>query len=101
METLELTKKYELMVIVDAKLTEDNKEAILKEATNIVSKEGGKIINSSVWQEKFKLTYPIKKCNEGTYYLINFESEGAGIDKMNSSLRLNEKILRYVIIKGE
>ena len=93
--------KYELMVIVDAKLANENKENVFNDAKEAVSKGEGKVINSSVWQEKSKLTFPIKKCNEGTYYLINFESKKSGIDKMRSILRLNENVLRFAITKVE
>ena len=72
MEKNELTRKYELVVIVDAKLTNEMKEAVRKEVTDTINKRGGKVINSQVWLEKHKLTFQIKKCNEGTYYLINF-----------------------------
>ncbi len=101
MEKTELTRKYELMVIVDAKLTKEEKDAICKEATDAVDKVGGKVSNNEIWNEKLKLTFPIKKRNEGTYYLINFESEGKEADKIRPILRLKEKILRFAITKIE
>lgn len=94
MEKSELVRKYELMVIVDAKLADDMKQSIYKELTDMITKSGGKIINSRVWIEKHKLTFKINKCTEGAYYLVNFEGEGAVINKIKPVLRLNERILR-------
>ena len=91
----EIAKKYELMVIVDAKLNHDDKEAVFKEAREIVTKHGGKVVNSQVWLEKHKLAFNIKKCQEGTYYLINFETDGESNGKMRNILRLNERIIRF------
>ena len=61
MEKNELVRKYELVVIVDAKLTNEVKEAVRKEVTDAINKHGGKVINSQVWLEKHKLTFQIKK----------------------------------------
>jgi len=101
MQKTELLRKYELMVIIDAKKNEEEKEAICREVTDGVTKAGGKIINSQVWLEKHKLAFEIKKCTDGTYYLLNFEGVGFSIIPIRSALKLNEKILRFEIIKGE
>src|SRR3989338_8060534 len=97
----ELMRKYELMVIVDAKLGQEEKDRIYKEAVDTISSNGGKIINSQVWLEKHRLTFEIKKCKEGTYYLINFEGDGSVNEKIRSLLTLNERILRFSFAKVE
>ncbi|MBN1870169.1 MAG: 30S ribosomal protein S6 [Candidatus Omnitrophica bacterium] len=99
MEKNELTRKYELVAIVDAKLTNEAKETVRKEITEAINKRGGKIINSQVWLEKHKLTFPIKKCSEGTYYIINFEGQGEIIGQLKPLFRINEKILRFDFIR--
>lgn len=101
MEKTELVKKYELVIIVDAKVANEEKEAILKDCTDAIEKYNGKIINSQVWLEKQKFTFDIKKRNEGTYYLVNFEMVGSGMGKIRAALRLKEKVLRYLITKLE
>ncbi len=95
----ETLRKYELMVIVDAKLANEEREAVRREATEIVTKAGGKVINSQVWLEKQKFSFSIKKCADGTYYLINFEGEGAIISPIRSNLKLNERVLRFAVTK--
>ena len=101
MEKNELTRKYELVAIVDAKSTNEAKESIRKEVTDLINKRGGKVINSQVWLEKHKLTFQIKKCSEGTYYVINFEGKSDIINKIRPNLKLNEKILRFDFIRIE
>ena len=101
MEKNELTRKYELVVIVDAKSTNEAKDAIRKEVTDVINSRGGKVINSQVWLEKHKLTFQIKKCSEGTYYVINFEGNSQIISRIRPSLKLDEKILRFDFIKIE
>ena len=101
MSTTAIISKYELMMILDAKLTQEEKDAIIKEVVDTIQKSGGKVINSQVWMEKHKLAFRIKKRTEGVYYLINFESEGLSAPKIHSLLRLNERILRFTILNVE
>ncbi len=101
MENTELLNKYELMVIIDSKLTDGEKEEARKEATEIVTKSGGNVINSKVWLEKHKFTFEINKKTEGLYYAINFESPAATIAKIRTGLKLKENILRFLITKVE
>ena len=94
-------KKYELMSIVNSHLTTEEKEVIYKQATECVIKGGGKIINAQMWLDKHKLAFTIKKCTEATFYLINFEAAANAIKDIRGLLRLNESILRCLIIRNE
>ena len=92
--------KYELMVIVDAQKPQQEKDDILKQTTEGINKSGGKVINSQVWLDKHRMAFNIKKKNEGTYFLINFETITDHLPKIREFLRLNEEILRCVISKS-
>ena len=101
MEKSSLTLRFELMIVVNTKLTTEEKESIFAEAVEVVGKGGGKVINSKVWLERQRFSFPIKKCAEGTYYLINFQGESSVVGKIRSVLRLKEKILRFMIVSEE
>ena len=89
--------KYELAVVVDAALPQEQKDSIVKETGEAIAKSGGKIINNQVWIEKHKMSFRMNKCAEGTYYLVNFESPRAGVLPLQQALRLNERILRFLL----
>lgn len=93
--------KYEIMVLVKAQSSQEERETVFKQATDSITKSGGKIINGQVWLEKQKLTFGIKKCLEATFYLIKFESLTGAIDKIKQSLRINEGVLRFLLTKAE
>ena len=99
MENTATLKKYELVVIIDAHLPNDQKEAVCKEVKDATQGAGAKVINSQVWMERHKFTFQIKKHKEGTYYLINLESDGSMNSKIRDELRLKENILRFAITK--
>ncbi len=97
----EKIKKYELVVIVDANQSSDAKEEIIKDVSEEVTKYGAKVINSDIWLEKQKLSFEIKKCTEGTYYVVNFESDGLTNTKITRALEIKEKVLRFMIAVAE
>ena len=93
--------KYEIMVLVNAQKTQEEKDGIFKQATDAITKNGGKVINNQVWLDKHKPVFSVKKYREVTYYLIKFECVANIIDKIKQMVRLNEDILRFLIIKAE
>jgi small subunit ribosomal protein S6 len=90
--------KYEAMFIVKADLNEDEKKSLFNNINDAINKIAGKISASAVWSEKRKLAYPIKKQQEGIYYLVNFEAPSDTIAKLQETYRLNESILRTMIL---
>jgi len=95
-----LLTKYELVIIIDAKLSSEEKDSVYKEVAEMIKKSGGKIINSQVWLEKHRFSFTIKKLDEGTYYLINFEGDSSVNGKLYPLFKLNEKILRFIIYQN-
>lgn len=90
--------KYEMVVIIDATLPQEQKEKIVKDVCETATKCEAQVINSHVWIEKQKFSFRMKKRLEGTYYLVNFEAPQAAISKMRGLLRINDDILRSLII---
>ena len=74
--------KYELVVIVDATIPQEEKDVIVKDASDAIAKCEGNVINSQVWVDKQKFFFQMKKRTEGTYYLINFEVKGDALSKL-------------------
>lgn len=95
----ESMQKYELMVIVDSRLGNEEKEKIFKEATDTLVKCGGRVINSQLWLDKHRMTFSISKAKEGSYYLVSYEADGTVNAKLKAALRINERILRHAIAK--
>ena len=93
--------KYELAVVVEASLPQDQKDGIVKETSDAINKAGGKVINSQVWIDKHKLSFRLKKCWEATYYLVNLESPRAGVLPLQKTLGANERILRFLMTKAK
>ena len=93
--------KYELVYIIDAHASQSVKDEITKQVNDAMAKSEVKMINSQVWLERHKMSFPIKKIWEGAYYLLNIEAPTAAVNKLQGFLRMNEQILRFLTIKVE
>jgi small subunit ribosomal protein S6 len=93
--------KYELVYIVDAHAAQGTKDEIAKQVADSVAKADIKLVNSQMWLDRHKMSFPIQKIIEGTYYLLSLEAKSSSVAKLQSNLRLNEQILRFLTVKAE
>lgn len=89
--------KYEAMVIVKPDLNEEEKKTAAAQISDAVVKHKGEVTHIALWSDKRKLYFPIKKFNEGIYYLINFQAPSTAIAGLKNTYGLNELILRVLI----
>ena len=90
-------RKYEAMLIIKPDLSEEDKKTLFNQINEAVVKNNGNVAAANVWLEKKKLYFPIKRNNEGIYYLMNFNVEPEQITKIRHAYILNENILRVLI----
>ncbi len=92
--------KYEIMFIVKATLDEASLGNITKEVQKLITDNKSKVIEFKDMGRK-KLAYPINKEVSGFYYLMNVEATHEVIREFDRKLRINENILRHLILKKE
>ena len=93
--------KYELIYMVDARLSEAEKGEVAKIVADMITKAGGKIVNSAVWFERQRMSFPIGKAWEATYYLLNVDGKASEMSKLRRELQISERVLRFLIIRVE
>lgn len=91
--------KYEAMFILKPDLSEEEKKTLFNQINDTPIKNNGQVLSANIWSEKRKLYFPIKKYQEGIYYLMNFNLAPAEIAKLNQTYKLNENILRVLITR--
>ncbi len=93
-----MINQYETVFIATPVLS----EAQMKEAVNkfrkIITENKGEVIHEENWGLK-KLAYPIQKKSTGFYHLIEFKSEGAFIEKLETQFRRDERVMRFLTFK--
>ena len=93
--------KYELVYIVDAHAAQSTRDEIAKQVADSLAKAEIKVVNSQLWLDRHKMSFPIQRISEGSYYLLNLESKSSSIAKLHTSLRLNEQLLRFITVKAD
>lgn len=89
---------YEGIFIIKPTLTEEVNKKVVSYIEGEISKNNGKIENPENWGRK-NLAYSVKKNREGIYYKIDFKIEPAKISELKKTYRLNEDILRVMIVR--
>jgi small subunit ribosomal protein S6 len=89
---------YELMKIVNPELREDAVEKVITRFTNNVNKNDGEVIRIEDMGIK-TMAYKIEKKSKGHYFLSYLEGPGKMLSEIERTLRIDENVLRFMIIK--
>ena len=90
--------KYELAVVVSAKLEDDERAKVIDKVKALVERFGGQITNIDEWGKK-RLAYEIQKMKEGFYYFIQFDAETSAPAEIESRIRIMDGVIRYLCVK--
>lgn len=92
--------KYELALVVSAKIEDDARVATVEKVKETITKFGGTITNVDEWGKK-RLAYEIQKMKDGFYYFIQFESASEVPGELEQSVRIMENVIRYLCVRQE
>ena len=92
--------KYELAVVVNAKIEDDARTANIEKVKEYITRFGGTITNVDEWGKK-RLAYEIQKMREGYYYFIQFESDSSCPAEVEKSVRIMENVIRFLCVRPE
>jgi len=86
--------KYELALVVNAKIEDEAREAVVEKAKSYVARYGGTVTEVEEWGKK-RLAYEVQKMREGFYYFIQFEAD------VERHVRIMDNVMRYLVVKKE
>lgn len=92
--------KYELAVVVSAKIEDDARAEVIEKAKELVTRFGGNVTDVDEWGKK-RLAYEIQKMKEGYYYFIHFESDSTVPAEVEQRIRIMDNVLRYLCVRQE
>ncbi|MDO4343923.1 MAG: 30S ribosomal protein S6 [Eubacteriales bacterium] len=92
--------KYELAVVVNAKIEDDARTATIEKVKEYITRYNGTITNVDEWGKK-KLAYEIQKMSEGYYYFIQFEADADCPAELERHVRIMENVLRYLCVRQD
>ena len=92
--------KYELALVVNAKIEDDERAAVVEKAKEYVARYGGNVTEVEEWGKK-KLAYEIQKMHEGFYYFIQFEADAQCPAEVERHVRIMDNVLRYLVVRKD
>jgi len=89
---------YEALFLLRPDLEKEEEDELLDFIQKEITKQDGQLKET---QNLFKkpLAYPVRGYKEGLYYLVNFEAPANAIKSLKNTFKLNNLILRSLILK--
>ena len=92
--------KYELAVVLSAKIEDDERAAAIEKIKELIARLGGTVTDVDEWGKK-RLAYEIQKMREGFYYFIHFDADSQLPAQLEERMRIAENVLRYLIVRPD
>ena len=92
--------KYELTVVLNVKLEDEERAAALEKVKGYITRFGGTVTNVDEWGKK-RLAYEIQKMHEAFYYFIQFDAEADVPAQLEQAVRIMDNVLRYLCVRQE
>lgn len=87
---------YNLTVILKDDLSEKDRKELLE----AITKKFTKTIKEDAWGSR-SLAYPIGKADKGYYIHYEFEAEPSTVPVLDKMIKLNEDVIRYLLIRKD
>ena len=93
-------RDYELVIIVTPDIDETATADVVEKVKSWITEVGGSIESFEEWGRQ-KLAYLVRNNKEGQYYLFNLKLEPTAVVNLERNFRLQESILRFLIINRD
>ncbi len=91
-------RNYELLSIIKPNIDSEEYDKLVSKIEETITSLDGKVSSIDKMGRK-KLSYDIKDYRDGYFAVHNFEMEPNQVEKFNRQLRLNENILRVILLE--
>lgn len=91
-------RQFETLLLFSPELSTDQRETLLRGVMDIITREGGKIIEIDQWGMR-DLAYPVRKQMRGFYIRLVYEGPGALVAELERNLRITEDIYKFITVR--
>ena len=92
--------KYELALVVSAKVEDEVRDAVVEKAKGYITRYNGVITDVEEWGKK-KLAYDVQKMSEAFYYFIQFDAASDAPAKLEQDVRIMDNVLRFLCVRKD
>lgn len=94
------SQTYELVVLFSPELNDHDFHQHQDTLVSMINRYDGKIVSTDVWGKKV-LAYPIQKFTEANYVFYEVTLDRSKVAEVDKELRLNENVMRYLLVTQE
>jgi len=91
-------RRFETTLILDPDLPEDGRAPVLERIGQIISQQGGLLVEEDHWGAR-RLAYPIKKKPRGYYVRFDYCGLGPLVDELERFGRIDDRVMKYMTLK--
>jgi small subunit ribosomal protein S6 len=91
---------YELTLVLPGESSSARQKAVSGKLDKLVETFKGKVKKTDEWG-KIELAYPIGKNPDGIFYYFELELDAKSAKDLNDKLRLEDDIIRYLLIRKD
>ena len=92
--------EYELVVVINADIAEEDVPAAIERMTSAVTTRGGEVVEVTPWGRR-KLAYPISQHSEGNYVLTQIKLDPLRAHELESGFAISDDIVRHLLIRTD
>lgn len=92
--------KYELTVVVSAKVEDEERAATVDKCKAYVERFGGTVTNVDDWGKR-RLAYEVQHMKEAFYYFIQFDADAKAPAEIESRIRIMDNVVRFLIVRND
>jgi small subunit ribosomal protein S6 len=89
---------YDLVLVLSTGTEEDVRAKVLNDVTTMIEQGGGTVERKQDWGTR-PMTFEIRHQGEGEYHLLQFAGPSTLLDSLSHTLRIDDSVLRFRIIK--
>lgn len=90
--------QYETVFIMNPVLSDEQVRETVEKFKGLLETGKGKVLHEENWGLR-KLAYPIQHKRSGFYHLMEYQTPGEIIGKMEIEMKRDERIMRFLTVK--
>lgn len=92
--------EYELVVVMNPDIVEEDVPAALERVTTAITSRGGEVVDVLPWGRR-RLAYTIDRHTEGNYVLTHIKLDPLRAHELESGFAISDDILRHLLIRND
>jgi small subunit ribosomal protein S6 len=95
-----VARRYETLFILNSELVEEALTTAVAAYTDLLTEKGATDVVTNI-RGKRRLAYELNNLKEGVYVQLNYNAETATKAELERTLKLDEKVLRFLTVLDE